>query len=157
MIMNEGGLLIIKKRLISLIRLLIVLVIGVFIGKILYDKPVKTLSLPTDGDDGGANLCKSQKIKEKNSWGEGLIDDILMLLITSTQIGRIDLFNNMPDYSFRIFSLQSDYTLTMRDVWFLDDETSIIGVANYDTHTIMNAIKLDQRQTLLLKQVINAI
>ena len=45
----------------------------------------------------------------------------------------------------------------MRDVWFLDDETSIIGVANYDTHTIMNAIKLDQRQTLLLKQVINAI
>ena len=35
----------IKKRLISLIGLLIVLVIGVFIGKILYDKPVKTLSL----------------------------------------------------------------------------------------------------------------
>ena len=80
-----------------------------------------------------------------------------MLLITSNQIGSIDLFNNMPDYSFRIFSLQSDYTLTMRDVWFLDNETSIIGVANYDTHTIMNAIKLDQRQTLLLKQVINAI
>ena len=45
----------------------------------------------------------------------------------------------------------------MGDVWFLDDETSIIGVANYDTNTIMNAIKLDQRQTLLLKQVIDSI
>ena len=157
MITNEGGLLIVKKRLISLTRLLIVLVIGVFIGKILYDKPVKTLSITTYGEDCGANICNIQKITDNNSLGEGFIDDILMLLITSTQIGSIDLFNNIPDYSFRIFSLQSDYTLTMGDVWFLDDETSIIGVANYDTNTIMNAIKLDQRQTLLLKQVINAI
>ena len=103
MIMNEGGLLIIKKRLISLIRLLIVLVIGVFIGKILYDKPVKTLSITTYGEDCGANICNIQKITDNNSLGEGLIDDILMLLITSTQIGSIDLFNNMPDYSFRRF------------------------------------------------------
>ncbi len=43
----------IKKRLISLIGLLIVLVIGVFIGKILYDKPVKTLSITTYGEDCG--------------------------------------------------------------------------------------------------------
>ena len=146
-----------KERLISLIRLLIVLVIGVFIGKILYDKPVKTLSITTYGEDCGANICNIQKITDNNSLGEGFIDDILMLLITSTQIGSIDLFDKMPDYSFRIFSLQSDYTLTMGDVWFLDDKTSIIGVANYDTNTIMNAIKLDQRQTLLLKQVIDSI
>ena len=77
MIMNEGGLLIIKKRLISLIRLLIVLVIGVFIGKILYDKPVKTLSITTYGEDCGANICNIQKITDNNSLGEGLIDDIL--------------------------------------------------------------------------------
>ena len=115
------------------------------------------MSITTYGEDCGANICNIQKITDNNSLGEGFIDDILMLLITSTQIGSIDLFDKMPDYSFRIFSLQSDYTLTMGDVWFLDDETSIIGVANYDTNTIMNAIKLDQRQTLLLKQVIDSI
>ena len=58
--MNKGGLLIMKERLISLIRLLIVLVIGVFIGKILYDKPVKTLSITTYGEDCGANICNIQ-------------------------------------------------------------------------------------------------
>ena len=146
-----------KERLISLVRFFIVLVIGVFIGKILYDKPVKTLSITTDGEDCGANICNIQEITDHTSLSEGLIDDILMLLITSSQSEIIDLLNNMPDYSFKIFSSQSDYTLIMRDIWFLDDETSIIGVANYDTYTIMNAIKLDHQQTLLLKQVINGI
>ena len=146
-----------KERLIALVRLFIVLVMGFFIGKTLYDKPVKTLSITTYGEDCGANICNIQEITDHTSLGEGLIDDILMLLITSSQIETIDLLNNMPDYSFKIFSSQSDYTLIMRDIWFLDDETSIIGVANYDTHTIMNLIKLDHQQTLLLKQVINRI
>lgn len=155
--MNKGGLISMKERLISLMRFFIVLVIGVFIGKILYDKPVKTLSITTHGENCGANICTIQEITDHTSLGEGLIDDILMLLITSSQIETIDLLNNMPDYSFRIFSSQSDYTLTMRDIWFLDDETSIIGVADYDTHTITNTIKLDPQQTLLLKQIIDAI
>ena len=146
-----------KKRIISLILVLITLVIGVFIGKILFDQPVKQLSITIYGEECGANICNIKKINDNNSTGEKLIDDLLMLLMTATQIESIELFDNMQDYSFRIFSLQSDYTLTMGDVWFLDDETSIIGVANYDTNTIMNAIKLDQRQTLLLKQVIDSI
>ncbi len=72
-------------------------------------------------------------------------------------MGNIDLVNNRPDYSFRIFSSQSDYTLIRREIWLLDDETSILGVLDDDTHTILNAIQLDYQQTLLLKQVIDAL
>lgn len=147
----------VKKRLISLIGLLIVLVIGIFIGKILYDKPVKTLSITTYGEDCGANICHIQKITDHHALGEGLIDDLLILLIHSTPMGNIDLVNNRPDYSFRIFSSQSDYTLIRREIWLLDDETSILGVLDDDTHTILNAIQLDYQQTLLLKQVIDAL
>lgn len=146
-----------KKRIISLILVLITLVIGVFIGKILFDQPVKQLSITIYGEECGANICNIKKINDNNSTGEKLIDDLLMLLMTATQIESIDLFDNMQDYSFRIFSLRSDYTLTIGDIWFLDDGTSIIGDINYDTNKIMNVIKLTDRQTLLLKKIIDAI
>ena len=70
---------------------------------------------------------------DHHALGEGLIDDLLILLIHSTPMGNIDLVNNRPDYSFRIFSSQSDYTLIRREIWLLDDETSILGVLDDDT------------------------
>lgn len=137
-----------------LMSLLITLGIGVLIGKSLYDKPVKVLSVTVYADGYPNRIKDINNITDRRQIGEEMIDDLILLLIQADSYEEISLPEDKPDYSFRLYSRQSGYTLKKGDIWFLDDGTSLIANPTVNDQSLTGASYLNKEETKLLKKLV---
>lgn len=138
------------------ISILVALGMGGLIGKGLYDKPVKALSLTVYADDYPNRIKDIDNITDKTQTGEEVIDNLIMLLIQADCHEEVNLPEDKPGYSFRLYSLQSGYTLKTGDIWIFDNGTALIANPTDDDQSLTRAFYLNEDETILLKQLVES-
>lgn len=144
------------KKTYIFISILVALGIGVIIGKGLYDKPVKALSLTVYADDYPNQIKDIDNITDKTQAGEEVIDNLIMLLIQADWNEEINLPEDKSGYSFRLYSIKSGYTLKTGDFWIFDNGTALIANPTDDDQSPTRAFYLNEDETILLKQLVES-
>lgn len=142
------------KKIQFFIGVVIVLIIGIFIGRLTDRSAKKELTVSMYDPNYPTNMYEFIRISDHKEMNESLIDDFITLLIIASDIEDVPNVNHV-DYSYRLYSSKQGYTLTVGDIWLMEDGTAIFGRFKEDQEKIEHASQISVEDTNTLKKILH--
>lgn len=142
------------KKFQILIEMIIVLIIGIFIGRLTDSSAKKELTVSMYDPNYPTSMYEVVRINDHKEVNESLIDDFIALLLIASDIEDVPNVNHV-DYSYRLYSAKQSYTLTVGDIWLIEDGTAIFGRFNEVEEKIERASQISVEDTIKLKKILH--